>query len=158
TPRMASQLRRVAAAARELLLDLAAEEGKLERKSLAVKDGKVVGPDSKTFDFGQLTKGKKLMKVIDDQAPPTPAAQWTVAGTSGPKVDGRAMVTGTHKYASDVRRPGMLFGKVLRPPAFKAKLTSVQTRDAETLPGVTVVRDGEFVGVVAPTEHVAEKA
>ncbi len=158
TPRMASQLRRVAAAARELLLDLAAEEGKLDRKSLAVKEGKVVGPEAKSFDFGQLTKGKKLMKVIDERAPTTPAAQWTVAGTSVPKVDGRAFVTGTHKYASDVKRPGMLFGKVLRPPAFKAKLTSVQTRDAETLPGVTVVRDGDFVGVVAPTELAAEKA
>ena len=44
------------------------------------------------------------------------------SSTSVPKVDGRAIVTGTRKYASDVNRPDMLFGKVLRPPAFKAKL------------------------------------
>jgi isoquinoline 1-oxidoreductase len=159
TPRMAPQLRKVAASARELLLDMAAEEGKVERKSLAIKDGKVVGPEPKvSFDFGQLTKGKKLMKVIDMDAPTSPATKWTVSGTSVPKVDARAIVTGGHKYSSDVKRPGMLFGKVLRSSSFKAKLDSVQTRDAEALPGVTVVKDGDFVGVVAPTEQAATKA
>jgi isoquinoline 1-oxidoreductase len=159
TPMMASQLRRVGAAARELLLDLAAEQGAVDRTTLTVKDGKVVGPDSKpSFEFGQLTKGKKLMKAIGEQEPTTPAARWTVAGTSAPKADGRAFVTGAHKYASDVKRPGMLFGKVLRPPAFKAEMTSVNTRDAETLPGVTVVKEGGFVGVTAATEQAAEKA
>src|SRR6185369_11716556 len=63
-----------------------------------------------------------------------------------------------HEYASDVRRPGMLFGKVLRPSSFKAKLTSVQTKEAEALPGVTVVRAGDFVGVTAPTEFAAAEA
>jgi isoquinoline 1-oxidoreductase len=52
----------------------------------------------------------------------------------------------------------MLFGKVLRPPSFKAMLTSVQTRDAEEIPGVTVVHEGDFVGVAAPTEQLANKA
>src|SRR5262249_29609097 len=84
--------------------------------------------------------------------------KWTVAGTSVPKVYGRAFVTGSHQYASDTRRPGMLFGKVLRPPAFKAKLTSLATKAAEVKPGVQVVRDGDFVGVVAPTAHAAEEA
>jgi isoquinoline 1-oxidoreductase len=159
TPAMAPQLRRVAAAARELLLDLAAEQAKVERKSLTVQDGKVVGPDGKpSLGFGRLTHGKKLVKLIDDKTPTTPADKWTVAGTSVPKVDGRAFVTGAHRYASDVKRPGMLFGKVLRPPSFKAELTSVQTRDAEAMPGVTVVRDGAFVGVTAPTEHAATRA
>jgi isoquinoline 1-oxidoreductase len=159
TPAMGVQLRRVAAAAREALLDLAAEEGKVERGSLTVTDGKVVGPQGKpAFEFGQLTKGKKLVKVVGEKAVTTPAEQWAVAGTSVPKVEGREFVTGAHRYASDVKRPGMLFGKVLRPPRFKSTLVSVQTRDAEALPGVTVVRDGDFVGVTAPTEHAAAKA
>src|SRR5205807_9916902 len=63
-----------------------------------------------------------------------------------------------HKYASDVKRPGMLYGKVLRPPAFGDTLASVDTKEAEALPGVTVVRDGNFVGVAAPSEHRAEQA
>jgi isoquinoline 1-oxidoreductase len=158
TPTMAVQLRRVAAAAREALLDLAVEQSKVERTALSVTDGKVVGPDGKpSFDFGELTKGKKLMKVIGEKVPITPAEKWTVAGTSVPKVDGRAIVTGGHHYASDVKRPGMLFGKVLRPPAFKTTLVSVETKDAEAA-GITVVHDGDFVGVVAPTEKAADDA
>ena len=161
TPRMAPQLRRVAAAARELLLDLAAEQAGFERGLLTVADGKVVGPGSKpSLAFGQLTRGKKLMKIIDEKVRTTPADRWRVAGTSTPKVDGREFVTGAHRYASDVKRPGMLFGKVLRPPSFQAKLVSLNTKEAETNPGVTVVRDDAFgvVGVTAPTEHAATKA
>jgi CO/xanthine dehydrogenase Mo-binding subunit len=159
TPTMMPQLRRAAAAARELLFDLAAEQSKVDRASLSIKDGKVVGTKGEpSFSFGQLTHGKKLMKVIDDKTPTTPAEKWATVGTSPLKVDGRAFVTGEHRYASDVKRPGMLFGKVLRPPTFKAKLVSVKTSDAEKLPGVTVVRDDPFIGVTAPTEHAATKA
>jgi isoquinoline 1-oxidoreductase len=149
----------VAAAARELLLDLAAAKGKCERGSLTVADGKVIGPRFRpSFAFGELTEGKKLVKLIDDTAPTTPPEKWTVAGTSVPKVDGRAYVTGAHRYASDVKRPHMLFGKVLRPPSFKAELTGAHTRDAEGMSGVTVVRDGAFVGVTALTEKAAAQA
>jgi CO/xanthine dehydrogenase Mo-binding subunit len=159
TPDMATQLRKVAAAAREALIGLAAEEAKLERDKLSVVDGRVVAADGKpTFEFGQLTKGKKLLKTIADAPEPTKAETWTVAGKSIPKVDGREFVTGKHEYASDVRRPGMLFGRVLRPPAFKAKLASLQTKEAESLPGVKVVRVDDFVGVVAPTEQLAIEA
>jgi isoquinoline 1-oxidoreductase len=159
TPRMAAQLRRVAAATRELLLDLAAEQAKVDRAKLSVTEGKVIDSASnQSFEFGQLTKGKKLTKVAGRNVPTTPPEQWKIAGTSAPKVGGRELVTGAHKYSSDVRRPGMLFGKVLRPPSFKAKLVSVQTGDAEALPGVTVIRQGDFVGTVAKTEHEAAKA
>jgi nicotinate dehydrogenase subunit B len=138
---------------------MAAKQEEVERGSLTVTDGKIVGPNAKpSLSFGQLTKGKKLMTVIDEKTPTTPAEKWTVAGTSPPKADGRAFVTGAHRYASDVKRPGMVFGKVLRPPSFKAELVRVDTRDAESMPGVTVVKDGTFVGVTAPTEHAATKA
>jgi isoquinoline 1-oxidoreductase len=158
TPGMAPQLRRAAAAAREALLDLAAELGKLDRGSLTVADGKVTGPGGQSFPFGQLTKGQKLVKVIGAQPPTTPAGKWAVAGTSAPKANGRAFVTGGHQYAADVRRPGMLYGKVLRPAAFGAKLTALDTKAAEGRPGVTVVRDGDFVGVVGPNTHAAAEA
>jgi isoquinoline 1-oxidoreductase len=158
TPDMNPRLRRVAAAARELLLDMAAEKGKVERSSLSVAEGKVVGPRSvPSFTFGELTEGQKLVKVIGDDVKTTPPDQWKVTGTSQPKVDGRDFVTGRHAFASDVTRPGMLHGKVLRPAAFKAKLVTVRTDAAALLPGVTVVRDGDFVGVVAPTEFAATK-
>jgi isoquinoline 1-oxidoreductase len=73
-------------------------------------------------------------------------------------VDGRAHVTGKHRFASDVKRPGLLYGKVLRPPTLGASLVSVNLKEAEALPGVTVVRDRDFVGVVAPSEYQAEQA
>ena len=159
TPAMASQLRRVAAAARELLLDLAAEQARVKRESLTAGDGKVVGPDGKpAFEFGRLTKGKKLVKVIDDRTPTTPVEKWTVAGTSVPKVDGRAFVTGAHRFTSDVKRPGMRFGKVLRPPSFGAKLLKANTSGAEKMPGTVVARAGDFVGVVAATPFAADRA
>src|SRR5262249_10420084 len=114
--------------------------------------------DGKTFEFGPLTKGQKIMKVVGDRPPTTPANEWKVEGTSVPKVEGRAIVTGAHQYASDVRRPGMLFGKVLRPAGVKATLAKLETSEAQAIPGVTVVREGDFVGVTAPTSQIAGEA
>jgi isoquinoline 1-oxidoreductase len=159
TPRMASQLRRAAAAARETLLDLAAERAKVERGKLVAANGAISGPGGKpSFTFGELTKGQKLMKVIEAGVPTAATKDWTIAGTSAGKVDGRAFVRGAHQFASDIRRPGMLFGKVLRPPAFRSRLVSLNTKAAEALPGVAVARDGDFVGVAAATEQAANEA
>jgi len=159
TPAMVPQLRKVAAAAREMLLDLAADQWKADRAALAVADGKVTHPATRqSLSFGQLTKGQKLLKKIGDDAPTTPAAQWKVTGKPVPKVNGRDVVTGKHKYTSDVKRPGMLYGRVLRPSAFQAALVSLDAREAEAMPGVSVVRDGDFAGVCAPTEETAARA
>lgn len=159
TPVMAPQLRRAAAAARERLIDLAAERSKADRASLTVADGKVVGPGSRpSFTFGELTRGQKLVQSISNEAPTTPVEQWKVAGQSVAKVDGRAIVTGQHQYSSDIRRPGMHVGKILRPPALGATLASLDTKAAAAMPGVTVVHEGEFVGVTAPDEQTAAKA
>jgi nicotinate dehydrogenase subunit B len=159
TPIAGSELRRVAAAARELLIDLAAEQAKVVRSSLVVADGKVTHVQTKrSFAFGELTKGKKLKKTVGLDMPVTPAAAWQLAGTSVPKIDGRAFVTGKHRFASDVKLPGMLHGKVLRPATLNATLASANLKTAEAMPGVTVVHDGNFVGVAAGTEHLAEQA
>ncbi|MBX6313193.1 MAG: molybdopterin-dependent oxidoreductase [Isosphaeraceae bacterium] len=159
TPVMAAQLHRVAAAARELLIDLAAERWGVGRDQIEVADGKVKQRETgQVLGFGELTKGQKLLKTIDEQAPTTPAERWEVAGRSAAKVDGRAFVTGRHQYASDIKRPGMLHGKILRPPAFHATLASLDASGAEAISGVTVVRDGSFVGVAAPDELTAARA
>jgi nicotinate dehydrogenase subunit B len=159
TPTMAPLLRKAAAAAREALIDLAAEEWKVDRASLTVKDGKVINERSKqSLDFGKLTKGQKLLKVISDNAPTTPADQWKITGKSVAKVDGRNFVTGKHRYASDIKLPDMLFGRVVRPSAFNATLVSVDSREAEAMPGVRVVRDGSFIGVAALNAQTAARA
>jgi isoquinoline 1-oxidoreductase len=159
TPTMAPQLRKAAAAAREALIDLAAEEWKVDRALLAVKDGKVINERSRqALDFGKLSKGQKLLKVISENAPTTPADQWKIAGKSVAKVDGRDFVTGKHRYTSDTRPPDMLFGRVVRPSSFNAALVSVDSREAEAMPGVKVVRDGSFIGVAAPNAQTAARA
>lgn len=159
TPDMVPQLRKVAAVTREALLDLAAEQLKAERASLTVTDAKVVNPASKqSLSFGQLTKGQKLLKAVTSEVPTTLVKDWKVAGTSVPKVNGRDFVTGKHKYTSDQTRPGMLYGKVLRPTTLGATLVSLKSEAAEKMPGVTVVRDGDFVGVTAPSEDAATRA
>jgi isoquinoline 1-oxidoreductase len=159
TPQMVPRLRRAAAAAREVLIDLAAAAWSVDRKELVVADGKVTHSSSKrSFDYGQLSKGQKITTVIPDELSTTPADQWKIEGQSVPKVDGRNFVTGQHTYASDMKLAGMLCGKVLRPAAFRATLDSVDTKEAESMPGVTVVHDGNFVGVAAPNESDAKRA
>jgi nicotinate dehydrogenase subunit B len=159
TPTMHPQLRKAAAAARELLIDLAADQLKVERSSLVIAEGKISHPPSKqSLGFGQLSRGQKLMKAIDENVVTRNPAKWEVAGKSAPKVSGLSIVTGEHRYTSDMRRPGMLYGKVLRPAAFGATLSSLDVKDAEALPGVTVVRDGSFAGVTAPSRESASRA
>jgi len=156
---MAARLRRMAAAARETLLDLAAEQTKAERSTLVAADGRVSHPSSnKSLSYGELTKGQKLTKTVSGDVATTPVEKWTIEGTSSPKVDGKSIVTGKHHYASDMKLPGMLHGKVLRAPTLRGSLSSVDVSAAKEIPGVVVVHDASFVGVAAPDEFLAEKA
>lgn len=159
TPQMGPQLRKAAVAAREALLDLAAEKWQVDRQLLTAADGYIVNTKSKDkIAYGQLTKGKKILRTIGADETLTPPDQWQIAGTSVPKVNGRDFVTGQHKYTPDLRLPGMLVGKVLRPPAFGAKLKAIDADEAMAMPGVTVVRDGDFIGLTAPDEATATRA
>jgi isoquinoline 1-oxidoreductase len=159
TPAMAVQLRKVAATTRELLIDLAAEEFGVERGSLVIAEDRVTHePTMRSATFGQLAKDKKLTKTVGSSGTVSTPQQWKIAGTSVPKVEGAAIVTGKHKYASDIARPGMLHGKVLRPAGLNASLVSLDLEAAQAMSGISVVRDGEFVGVAAPTQRLAEQA
>jgi nicotinate dehydrogenase subunit B len=159
TPQMGSQLRKVAATAREMLLDMAAQRWNAERSSLVAHDGAITNSQSKeSFSYSELTRGQKLVKIVADDPALTPATQWHVSGTPAPKVDGKAFVTGVHQYTSDLTRPGMLHGAVLRPAAFNAKLVSLDIKEAERLAGVTVVHDGDFIGLAAPDPQSAANA
>ncbi len=159
TPQMGSQLRKVSAAAREMLLDMAAERWHTDRSLLVAHDGAITNPHTKeSFSYSELTRGQKLVKIVANDSALTPAAQWHVAGTSAPKVDGKAFVTGVHQYTSDMTRPGMFYGAVVRPSTFNAKLVSLDSKQAEKTPGVTVVHDGDFIGVAAPDYANAAEA
>jgi nicotinate dehydrogenase subunit B len=164
TPRMASQLARAAATAREMLINLAAEHWKIVTIpsvswSLTAEDGRVVHSDGRVVTYGQLTKGQKLTGVVSDQAIVSKHADWKVRGTAAKKVNGRSIVTGAHQFTPDVARPGMLYGRLVRPDRLGATtLVSVDDSAARALAGVTIVRDGDFLGVVATSERLAARA
>jgi nicotinate dehydrogenase subunit B len=157
TPRMWPQIRRAAAAAREMLLDLAAQKWNVDRATLTIADGKV-SAGARSAGFGELAHGEKWTRTIPSSVPLAEAADWKVAGKSLPKVNGREIVTGAHKYSYDLSRPGMLHAKVLYPPQFGATLLSLDASAAEAMPGVKVVREGNFVAVAAPQSDTASKA
>lgn len=159
TPQMGTELRNISAAARDMLIDLAAERLPAKREQLVAANAAVTNTTNhQSVRYGDLLHGQQLVKLIPDDPPLAPPQSWTVAGTSVPKVDGREFVTGQHKYTSDFARPGMLFGKVLRPSAFHATLASIDAADAKRIPQVSVVQDGDFVGVVAPDSTTAGRA
>jgi nicotinate dehydrogenase subunit B len=159
TPTMAPQLRRVAAAARDLLLQAAAKEWNTTPEKLLAVNAKITDPSSgRSTTYADVARGKTLAQSIPDEDPMTPASEWTIAGKSLPKVDGRAFVTGRHQYTSDLRPAGLLYGKVLRPPSFGATMTSCDVSAAQKLPGAVLVHDGDFVGAAAPSESEADEA
>jgi len=159
TPEMNLQLRKVAAAARETLIGLAAAQWQVDRKRLIASDSRITDSESKrTIEYAALVKDKQLAETLSVDGPLIPPAQWTVAGQPLPKVNGRDFVTGKHRYPSDQKLPDMLYGKVLRPASFGATLSSLDTHEAEKIPGVVVVHDGNFVGVAAPSGEIASRA
>jgi nicotinate dehydrogenase subunit B len=159
TPAMSLQLRKVAATTREILIDLAAERLKVDRNQLVAQNGKIINSSTKqSFNYSELIKNQKILKAVNDNVALIKPEQWKVMGTSQAKMDARAFVTGKHKYASDIKLPGMLYGKILRGPAAGSTLDSVDISRAEVMPNVKVVRDGNFVGVAAPDSQTAEQA
>ncbi|HEX8236022.1 MAG TPA: molybdopterin cofactor-binding domain-containing protein [Abditibacteriaceae bacterium] len=156
---VAPQMRKVAAAAREVLLDLAAQRLSVERDSLLVQNGKIIQEESgRAFALAELARGQKLLKAAGEEVLAKPATEWQVEATPVPKANGRAFVTGKHHYTSDFKRPGMLYGKVLRAPSMNARRISLDSSAAEAMPGVTVVCEDDFIGVAASDELAATRA
>ena len=158
TPTMNLQLRKVAASARDLLIGLAATQWQADPTRLVAADARVTDPrTNRSVEYAALLKGQQLTQTLPAEDPLIPAGSWKVAGQSLHKVDGRDFVTGKHRYPSDQTLPHMLHGKLLRPPSFGATLVSVDSQKAEQM-GAVVVRDGNFIGVAAPSAALASSA
>jgi isoquinoline 1-oxidoreductase len=159
TPTMVPQIRRAAAAAREALIEMAAEQMSVQPDTVKIIDARFVNHDkAKTLTLAEVARGRKLVKVIPDDLKTTAPKDWTVAGKPLTKVTARDVVTGKHRYTSDIKRDGMLYGKVVRPATFNATLISSDTKAAEAMPGVKVVTDGNFIGVAAANIETAASA
>jgi nicotinate dehydrogenase subunit B len=153
-------LRAAAAEARAVLIELGSEKLKVPVDRLAVKDGVVfekARPANKVT-YGALAAGKKIERHITPKPEPKPVSQWEVMGRPAYRRDAREKITGKALYAGDIRFPGMLYAKILRPPAHGAVLESVDTSEAEKIAGVKVVRDGDLVAALHELPDVAEKA
>ena len=159
TPRMGPQLRKAAATAREALIGMAAKKWNVGADKLVAENGMVIQRGTnKRIGYGDLTKGEQLTMPVSENVKTIAAADWKVAGTSVRKVNERDFITGKHQYVSDMKLPGMLYGRILRPPSYEAKLVSVDSSKAQSMPGVVVVKDGDFIGVAAPDIPTARKA
>jgi isoquinoline 1-oxidoreductase len=145
TPSTLPAIRKACAAARHLLAAFAATR-----------------PEGRPITYGDLAKSEQsaeqFKKTVPSDVQLTPVSEWKVLGVDIPRPNRRDIVVGAQKFPSDITRPGMLYGKVLRPPSYGAKLTEIDLAQAKAIEGVIVVRDGDFVGVAAPNTHVAKRA
>ena len=159
TPQMGTQLRRVAWAARDVLTGLAAKQWNVDGGQLVAEDGKISERSGgRSISYAELAQGQSLAQMLPAEDPVTPATEWKIAGRPIRKIGARDFVTGRHKYTPDLKLPGMLYGKVVRPSAFDATLVSVDASAAKAMPGVAVVHDSDFIGVAASDELSAERA
>jgi CO/xanthine dehydrogenase Mo-binding subunit len=144
-------LAQAGATAREALLRLASERLAVPIDRLAASDGTISlkGDATKRVSYGELVGGKKFNLALSPTAKRKPANEWTVLGKSVPRVDMPAMATGQFEFVHNVRVPGMLHGRVVRPPAVGATLISADESSVRGLPGfVKLVVKKDFVGVV----------
>jgi isoquinoline 1-oxidoreductase len=162
TPRTAPLVRRAAATARALLLAAAGRQFHMDADArLEVIDG-AVQYAGKKYGYADLARSPELAGAYKQALPAnitvTPAKDWQLLGKPQVRLDTRELVTGAHRFPSDIVRPGMLYGRVLRAPSYGATLGSVDLSEAQKMPGVTAVRDGSFVACAAPTTFAAQKA
>ncbi len=153
-------VRAAAAQARLVLTDLAAQRLGVRRSELAVENGAVYVKSNRRrrVTYGELAKGQQITHTVSEKAVLRTAREFTVMGRSAKRFDGRAKVTGAAKYAGDIRLPGMLYARILRPPAHGATPKSVDTSAANAMSGVTVVNQGGLVAVLAADPETAERA
>jgi len=154
-------LAQAGATAREALLKMASQQLNVPVERLSAANGviSVKGDASKKVTYGQLVGGKKLNVVLDKNAKRKPASEWTVLGKPIGRPDMAAMATGQFEYVHNVRLPGMLHGRVVRPPAVGAAVVSVDEGSVKDMPGVVkVVTRKNFVGVVAEKPWQAMQA
>jgi CO/xanthine dehydrogenase Mo-binding subunit len=152
-------LRHAAAEARELLFARAAAKLGVSLEQLTVEDGIVTARSGGSVSYWQLTSDDLLAREASGDAVPKSTALHTIVGAPIPRRDIPGKVSGAPAFIQDIELPGMLHGRVVRPPSYGARLAGLDEAEAGALPGVSaVVRNGNFVGVVAEREDQAIRA
>jgi CO/xanthine dehydrogenase Mo-binding subunit len=163
TPGNVPPMRQAAATARELLTRFAAKQWQVEANTLEVRDGTITNKaTNQKLTYADLAKSREIAEAfkqpIESNIALTSVSGWKVMGTSAARANWRDLVTGAHRFPSDIVRPDMLYGRVLRPPAYRATLESIDLSAAKAMKDVVVVQEGGFVGFAAPTLFQATAA
>ncbi len=153
-------IRQAGAEAREVLLQLGAENLGLQPSQVAVKDGQVFEKSNpgRRVSYGTLAAGKTIARHLEIKPALKSPASFSVCGKSIPRPDGELKVRGKAQYAGDLRLPGMLYARVLRPPSHGAKVISLDVSAAKAMDKVRVIQEDDLVAVLHPAPDMAEKA
>ncbi len=153
-------LRLAAAEARGILMEMAAEQLSTPLSNLECKAGVIYVKKApgKKVSYADLAKGKNIERYLDIKPTLKDFKQLKVVGKPTLRRDAAAKVTGEAQFAGDIQLPGMLYARILRPPAHGAKLTSVDTSGVSDIKGAQLVRDGDFIAVLHRDFDIAEQA
>jgi len=153
-------LRAAGAEARAVLIELASEHLNVPKDRLETKDGAVFQKTdaTKRVTYAELAKGKIIERHLEQEAVLKTVAEFKVMGKSFNRTDSVEKVTGKAEFSGDIRLPGMVYAKILRPPAHGARLKSLDVSAVERLEGVQLVRDDDMVAVLHKNPDEAEKA
>ena len=153
-------IRAAAAEARLVLIELAAEKLKVSTSDLVVQKGMIyVSADrEKKISYSDLTKGKKIIRSIEGKPALKKPGEYKLTGKPVHRLDSDLKVTGKAVYTADIRLPGLLYAKILRPPAHGSKLISHDTVAAEAIGGIKILKDGDFIVVLHASPEQAEEA
>jgi len=153
-------LRSAAAEGRQVLLELAAEQLKRPVDQLLTENGVVYDKvdKKKSVTYAQLAQGKKMARRASFSVKTKTPDQFKIMGKSVLRMDAYDKVTGQVKYAADIQLPGMLYARILRPPAHDARRNSVDLSEVREMEGVQIVEEGELIAVLHQYPDVAEKA
>ena len=153
-------MRAALAEGKGVLLELASEKLKVPVSQLTVNDGVITDTanPANSVTYAELAKGKKIERFLKEKPSPEDYTKYTFVGKSYRRMDAKVKVTGEAKFTGDIKVPGMVFARILRPPSHGAKLTTVDTSGAEKVEGAKVVRDGDLIAVLHENRDKADEA
>jgi CO/xanthine dehydrogenase Mo-binding subunit len=155
-PYCATAVQSASAEVRAILLGLATEKLNQPMTNLSVQDGKISSNNGQSITYWDLVLGESLDRDATGTVKPKPANQHQYIGQPIHRLDLTPKILGESKFLQEYRPIGMLYGHLVRPPTYVAKLVAVNLASAQKMPGVVkVVRNGSFLGVIAKREEQA---
>jgi len=153
------QLREAAAQARVILLEMAATRMHVPQARLTINQGVIQDLEDpwKKVSYADLVKGTRIEGKAEIKAELKHPSAFKTSGRPRGRTDGLPKVTGKAQYAGDIRLPGMLYARILRPPAHGAVLKNVDTSAAEKIQELKIIRDGNLLAILHPLPDIAEK-